>query len=145
MTKLVAIHTDKFSRPSELGPFTQALQVPPNAHLVFTTGITPRDELGEIVAPYDVTAQTRRVLANLDALLREVGSDLTSVVKMTVYLRDMSDVTKVREVRMECWPQGPPVSTTVEVQHLVHDSVRIEIDAVAATFPDQSPGERCSD
>jgi enamine deaminase RidA (YjgF/YER057c/UK114 family) len=68
--------------------------------LVFTAGAVPLDAAGELVGPNDVIAQTKQVLANLDAALRAAGSDLENAVNTTVYVvsndpKDLSDVWSI--------------------------------------------------
>jgi 2-iminobutanoate/2-iminopropanoate deaminase len=105
--------------------------VPAGHDLVFTTGMTARDEQGNTFAPGDARAQTRRIFEQMRAVLAEAGATLDDVVKMTVYVRDMEDVLAIQDVRNECWPSDPPASTTVQVARLVSDEVCLEIDAVA--------------
>ncbi len=125
------LNTSFWSRPGEFGPWAQAIQVPAGHDLVFTTGMTARDENGNTVAPDDVKAQTRRIFEQMRAIFAEAGATLNDVVKMTVYIQDMDDVLAIQEVRNEYWPSEPPVSATVQVARLVSDEVRIEVEAMA--------------
>jgi len=125
------LSTSCWSRPGKFGPWAQAIQVPAGHDLVFTTGMTARDENGNTVAPGDVKAQTRRVFEQMRAIFAEAGATLNDVVKMTVYIQDMDDVLAIQEVRNEYWPSEPPVSATVQVARLVSDEVRIEVEAMA--------------
>jgi 2-iminobutanoate/2-iminopropanoate deaminase len=125
------LRTPFWSRPAELGPWSQGIRVPAGHDLVFTTGMTARDEQGETVAPGDVTAQTRRILEQLQGIVAEAGAGMEDVVKLTVYIVDMDDVLAIQAVRDEFWQTEPPVSATIQVARLVNDQVRIEIDAIA--------------
>ena len=120
-----------WSRPGKFGPWAQAIRVPAGHDLVFTTGMTARDENGHTVAPGDVKAQTRRIFEQMRAIFAEAGASLNDVVKMTVYIQDMDDVLAIQEVRNEYWPSEPPVSATVQVARLVSEEVRIEVEAMA--------------
>ncbi len=131
MSTKKVLSTSFWSRPGKFGPWSQAIRVPAGHDLVFTTGMTARDEHGNTFAPGDVKGQTRRIVEQMRAILAEAGATLDDVVKMTVYIRDMDDVLAIQEVRNECWPVDPPVSATVQVARLVSDEVRVEIDAVA--------------
>ena len=125
------LNTSFWSRPDAFGPWAQAIRVPAGHDLVFTTGMTARDENGNTVAPGDVQAQTRRIFEQMRAIFAEAGATLNDVVKMTVYIQDMDDVLAIQEVRNEYWPSEPPVSATVQVARLVSDEVRIEVEAMA--------------
>jgi 2-iminobutanoate/2-iminopropanoate deaminase len=114
--------------PAAIGPYSQAIGV---GHLVFCSGQIPLDATtGALVGGDDVTAQTRQVLRNLDAVLRAAGTDLRHVVKTTIYLADMNDFAAVNSVYGEHFAAEPPARATVEVSRLPRD-VKVEIDAIA--------------
>ncbi|MEO8858917.1 MAG: RidA family protein [Burkholderiaceae bacterium] len=125
------ISTKLFKRPSAFSPWSAAAVVRAGDSLVFTTGLTARDQDGKIVGPDDVLVQTRRVFELLDGILGEAGASLRDVVSMTVFLKDIGDVPAVQTIRNEIWPTDPPVSSTTQVR-LVSDEIRIEISAIAA-------------
>ena len=131
MSTKQVLSTPFWSRPGQFGPWSQAIRVPAGHDLVFTTGMTARDEQGNTVAPGDAKAQARRIFEQLRAVLAEGGATLADVVQMTVYVHTMDDVLAVQEVRNEYWPSAPPVSATVQVARLVSDAVRLEVQAVA--------------
>jgi enamine deaminase RidA (YjgF/YER057c/UK114 family) len=80
----------------------------------------------------DVTAQTRSVLAQIDALLAEIGSDKTQVLSATIYLPDIKDFPLMNAV-WDAWvpPGHTPARATVEAK-LASPAYRIEIQIVAA-------------
>ena len=80
----------------------------------------------------DITAQTRSVLAQIDALLAEIGSDKTQILSATIYLPDIKDFPLMNAV-WDAWvPQGhTPARATVEAK-LASPAYRIEIQIVAA-------------
>jgi enamine deaminase RidA (YjgF/YER057c/UK114 family) len=81
----------------------------------------------------DVTGQTQQVLAQIDALLSEAGSDRTMILAATIYLPDMADFAAMNAV-WEKWvaPGQTPARATVEAR-LAGPQYRVEIQVVAAT------------
>lgn len=113
--------------PAAIGPYSQAVVT---GGLVYTAGQIPLDPAtGEVVAG-DVGAQTRRVMENLRAVLAAAGSDLSLVVKTTVFLRDMAEFAPMNEVYAAAFGQHRPARSTVAVAGLPRD-VRVEIEVVA--------------
>ena len=114
--------------PAAIGPYSQAVRV---GNLVFCSGQIALDPTsGQMVAPDDVVAQTRQVMANLTAVLEAAGSGLGQVVKTTIFLVDLGDFTAVNQVYGESFPSAPPARATVEVSRLPRDA-RVEIEAIA--------------
>ncbi|HUI09737.1 MAG TPA: RidA family protein [Bacteroidota bacterium] len=113
--------------PGAIGPYSQGTVAP--GGFVFTAGQIPLNPAtGELVGG-DIRVQTRQVLENLRAILEAGGSDLSSVVKTTVFLKDLSDFAAMNEIFAEFFPQAPPARSAVEVARLPRD-VRIEIEAI---------------
>lgn len=80
----------------------------------------------------DLATQTRSVLAQIDRLLAEAGSDKRKLVSATIYLPDMADFAAMNAV-WEAWiPEGEtPARATVEAA-LAHPDYKVEIQVVAA-------------
>lgn len=113
--------------PAAIGPYSQAVVV---GDMIYTSGMIPIiPETGELEAG-DITAQARQAISNLIALLEEAGSDAHSVVKTTVFIKDMNDFAKVNEVYATFFTDQYPARSCVEVARLPKD-VLIEIEAVA--------------
>lgn len=114
--------------PAAIGPYSQAVRV---GNLVFCSGQIALDpKSGQMVAPEDVVAQTRQVMANLTAVLEAAGARLGQVVKTTIFLVNLGDFTAVNQVYGESFPSAPPARATVEVSRLPRDA-RVEIEAIA--------------
>lgn len=124
MNKTVA--TDQ--APKAIGPYSQAVI---HNGVAFLSGQIPLDPTTNQLVEGDVAIQTERVLENLKAVLEASGASLGSVLKTTVFLKDMSDFPKMNEVYGKYFAANPPARSTVEVARLPRD-VRVEIDAVAA-------------
>ncbi len=113
--------------PNAIGPYSQAVKV---GAMVFVSGQIPIDpKTGEFVSN-DVTEQTQQVLKNLSAVLEAAGSNLSDVVKTTVFLADMNDFTAMNAVYGEYFTANKPARATVEAARLPRDA-KVEIDCIA--------------
>ena len=84
-----------------------------------------------MVGDGDVAAETRQVLANLQAVLAAAGAEPRQVVRTTVYLADLSDFATVNGIYAEMFGGGvSPARACVEVAALPKGA-RVEIDAIA--------------
>lgn len=103
---------------------------------VVVSGQVPVDEDGRLVGENDPEAQVRQVFTNLARALDATGSAMRNVVKLTVFLTDMADLTAFRAVRDEFIDlEHPPASSLVRVAGLVHPAFRVEIEALAVLPP----------
>lgn len=121
------IETD--AAPAAIGPYCQAVAV---GEWVYCSGQLALDpQSGEMVGAGDIEAETRQVLANLDAVLRAAGGTRADVVKATVYLMDMNEFSTMNQLYAAFF-QGlvPPARATVQVAALPKGA-RVEIDFVA--------------
>lgn len=126
MNDPLRIQTD--AAPAAIGPYSQA-QV--YGDLVFTAGQIPIDpESGDLLQG-SVAEQTDRVMSNLAAVLEAAGASLGSVIKTTVFLRDMNDFGEMNEVYGRRFGDHKPARSTVEAARLPKD-VAVEIEAIAA-------------
>ncbi|MEK6661856.1 MAG: RidA family protein [candidate division NC10 bacterium] len=119
------IQTEK--APRAIGPYAQAIKVD---GLLFTSGQIALDPTTGKLIDGDISAQTKRVLDNLKAVLESGGSSLNHVVKATVYLTDLSTFSKMNEVYAEYLGHIKPARSTVGVAALPLGA-SVEIDLVA--------------
>ena len=113
--------------PAAIGPYAQAVRA---GNLLFVSGQIPLDPAtGQMVAG-DITVQTERVLKNLAAILEAAGSNLSRVLKTTVYLRNLEDFGKMNAVYAKFLGEDPPARATVQAARLPRDAV-VEIDLIA--------------
>jgi enamine deaminase RidA (YjgF/YER057c/UK114 family) len=110
--------------------FVQGVAVACQGTLVFVSGVTARQSDGAIAPVGDPAGQTRRVLDNLEGVLREAGATLDDVVHSVTYLTDITHVDAVQRVKQEYF-STPPASTTVQVSRLVDPLQLVEIEAIA--------------
>ena len=114
--------------PKAIGPYSQAVIYNGIAYL---SGQIPLNPANNQLLEGDIAAQTERVLENLKAVLEECGASLESVLKTTVFLKDMGDFPKMNEVYGRYFGANPPARSTVQAARLPRD-VSVEIDAIAA-------------
>jgi 2-iminobutanoate/2-iminopropanoate deaminase len=99
--------------------------------LVFTSGQAAIDQAGNLVGIGDFDAQAEQVFSNLDDVLRQAGSSLAQVVKVTIYLKDMANFPKIIALRERHFTAPYPADTIVEVTSLALPELEIEIEAIA--------------
>ncbi len=114
--------------PSAIGPYSQGVLA--EGTLLFTAGQVALDPVSGQVVQGDIKAQTRQVMHNLRAILEAAGTTFGSVVKTTVFLKNMGDFAAMNEVYAEFFPSAPPARSTVEVARLPRD-VSVEIEVIA--------------
>lgn len=113
--------------PRAVGPYSLAVR---SGELVFTAGQIPLDPASGELTGADVASQTRRVLLNLEAVLRASGCGLDDVLKTTVFLTDLSTFGEMNTVYAEFFQEPYPARSTIQVSALPKGA-RVEIEAVA--------------
>jgi 2-iminobutanoate/2-iminopropanoate deaminase len=108
--------------PASLASGTQFLEI---------SGQIGQDEHGNPLTPRDAGVQARRALAQIGALLQAAGAAPEDVVKVTVFLTDMSDRAAVAQARSEFFGTHRPAATLVEVSALITPDYVVEIEATA--------------
>ena len=119
------IHTD--DAPRAIGPYSQAVV---SGGFVFTAGQIALDPETMEVVSGDVGYQTEQVMQNLTAILKAAGSDLSRVVKTTVFLAHMKDFQMMNEVYARHFGEHRPARSTVAVKGLPKNTL-VEIEAIA--------------
>lgn len=114
--------------PKAIGPYSQAII---HNGIAYLSGQIPLDPATNQLVEGDITVQTERVLQNIKAVLESCGASMSSVIKTTVFLKDMGDFPKMNEVYGRYFAQNPPARSTVQAAKLPRD-VSVEIDAMAA-------------
>ncbi len=122
------INPPSLPRPVGYSHVAEAL----NGRTLYISGQVALDPSGQLVGPDDLRAQTQQVFTHLTAALEAAGADFNSVVKLTYYLLDISQIQTVREVRDQFVnTQQPPASSAVEIRRLFRDGLLIEVEAIA--------------
>jgi 2-iminobutanoate/2-iminopropanoate deaminase len=99
--------------------------------LVFTSGQAAIDQTGSLVGVGDFDAQAEQVFRNLEEVLRQAGSSLSQVIKVTIYLTDMANFPKIVALRQRHFTAPYPADTIVEVTSLALPELEIEVEAIA--------------
>jgi 2-iminobutanoate/2-iminopropanoate deaminase len=99
--------------------------------LLFISGQAAIDNSGQIVGVGDFDAQAKQVFANLERVLLAGGSSLKNVIKVTIFLRDMSNFAKIVKLRGRYFTPPYPADTIVEVSSLYSRDALLEIEAIA--------------
>jgi reactive intermediate/imine deaminase len=99
--------------------------------LVIVSGQAAIDEQGQLVGIGDFDAQAEQAFANLRRTLEAAGSSLEKIVKVTIYLTDMSNFPKIVELRGRHFTEPWPADTIVGVTALALPELEIEIEAMA--------------
>ena len=123
------VRSDKL--PKSFGAFEIGGVKVSGGSLLFVSGQCAVDENFNLVGKGDIRAQTRKTLENVKTVVEAAGGSLDDIVKVTVYVRDMSHLKAIHDVRFEYFTNNLPASTLVEVSRLISDDYLIEIDAVA--------------
>jgi 2-iminobutanoate/2-iminopropanoate deaminase len=126
MSKKVIFSNDA---PTPVGPYSQAIAV--TGELLFVAGQIPLNpKTGEIVGEGDITLQTRQVMSNIEAILKEANTNWQNVVKTSVFLTDLNNFVAMNQIYAEYFSENAPARACVEVSRLPKN-VLIEIECIA--------------
>ena len=113
--------------PAAIGPYSQAIKI---NNLIMTSGQLPVDPSTGEIATGGIEAQTAQALDNLNAVLNAAGFSMDSVIKTTVFIKDMNDFSRMNAIYANYFPADPPARSCIEVARLPKDAL-IEIEAIA--------------
>jgi enamine deaminase RidA (YjgF/YER057c/UK114 family) len=124
--------------PPELGTppgYSQVVDVSAG-RIIFIAGQTAVDRDGNVVGKDDFATQATQVFRNLAIALEAAGCTAANLVKLTVYLTDMDNLSRYRDARNNFFasvmPAAAPAVTLVEVAKLYGADFMIEVEAIAA-------------
>ena len=113
--------------PKAIGPYSQAIAFKDLLFVSGQIGINPKTAS---IDGTTIEGQTRQVMNNVQAILSAAGSNLTKVLKCTVFLSDMQDFATFNNIYGEYFPQTLPARTTVQAAGLPRN-VKVEVDVIA--------------
>jgi reactive intermediate/imine deaminase len=123
MTKQI-IHTDQ--APAAIGPYSQAVRA---GNTVYFSGQIPLDPVTGSLVEGDIAVQARRAFDNLKAVAEAAGGSLDRIVRLGLYLTDLSQFAAVNAVMQEYFAAPYPARSTIEVSGLPKGAA-FEVDAV---------------
>ena len=117
--------------PAAIGPYSQAIAVEGAKRTVFLSGQIGLDPANGQLVGGGTEAETKQVMRNIEALLKEVNANFSQVVKSTIFLKDFNDFATVNQIYGSYFQKEPPARSTVEVARLPRDA-KIEIECIVA-------------
>ena len=128
--------------PSVSSPkgFSQAVQIDlGTCKMLMISGQVAFDQQGNLIGKANFSEQATQVFNNIKSIIEAQGGKMNNLVKISIYLTDISQLPAFREIRdqfinIKC----PPASTLVQVNHLFRDDVLLEVDATAI-IPNTNP------
>ena len=119
-----AIHTT--SAPAAIGPYSQAARA---GDMVFLSGQIPLDPNSGLLVEGDITAQAQQAFANLRAVAEAAGGTFDDIVRVGLYLTDLSEFSAVNAVMQDVFQAPFPARSTIEVSALPRGA-KFEVDAI---------------
>lgn len=113
--------------PSAIGSYSQAVEA---LNTLYLSGQIPLDPKTMELVTGTVLEQVRQIFENMKMVLEAWNSNLDDVVKLTVYLTNLSDVVAVNEGIAQCFNSPFPARTTIQVSALPKNAT-VEIEAIA--------------
>ncbi|MFC2759992.1 RidA family protein [Hallella multisaccharivorax] len=113
--------------PGAIGPYSQAIRT---ANLIFVSGQLPVDPSTGNFVEGGIKALTRQSLLNIQHILETAGTDMSHVVKTTVFLADMADFAEMNEIYAGFFTAPFPARSAVAIKTLPKNA-RVEIECIA--------------
>lgn len=113
--------------PKAIGPYSQAIKA---GDLLFLSGVMPINPATSEMEPNDIELQAKRIMSNIDALLKEAGYSVDNVVKTTCFLADINDFAKFNEVYADYFT-SKPARSCVAVKDLPKKAL-VEVEVIAS-------------
>ena len=113
--------------PAAIGPYSQAIRV---GNLLYTSGQLALDPATGSFVEGGIKEQTYQALTNVKAILNDAGTNMGSVIKTTVFLKDMDDFAAMNAVYAEFFSEPFPARSAVQVAKLPKDGL-VEIEVIA--------------
>ncbi|MFN5629537.1 MAG: RidA family protein [Bacteroidota bacterium] len=115
------------SVPSPIGPYSQAVCF---GNIIYTSGQIALDADSGMLVNSNIDEETKKVMHNLENLLREAGSGFSKVLKTSIFLKNMDDFAAVNAIYASYFEDNFPARETVQVSRLPKDA-NVEISMIA--------------
>ena len=112
--------------PHAIGTYSQGIKF---QDFVFTSGQICLDSKTNKLVNHTFNEEVHQVIYNLESILKKAGSSLDKILKITVYITDLSLFPQLNDIFMEYFPKHPPARSTVEVSALPMKA-KVEIEAI---------------
>jgi reactive intermediate/imine deaminase len=99
-------------------------------NVLYISGLAPVDKDMNLIGGDDAAAQTRQIFENMKSILDAAGAGFGDVLRVTVYLTDISDRTIINPVRQEYFGDARPASTLIGINELAVPGMKVEIEAI---------------
>ena len=116
--------------PTPIGPYNHIAKVGQFISISATAGVNPATGL---LAGADVYSQARQILASFRVMLQSVGSDLSHVLHVNVFLKDMTDFDEMNRAYVEMMGDHHPARTVIGVNQLPKPGARLTMNLTAVT------------
>ena len=114
--------------PKAIGPYSQAIK---HGNMIYCSGQLGLDPKTMELVVGGIEAQTKQVLENIKAVLKEAGTNLDHVVKVTVYMQDLKEFAQMNAIYETYFKSPAPARSTVQIARLPKDAL-VEIEVLAA-------------
>lgn len=109
-----------------VGPYVHATK---HNGLLYSSGLTA---FGTSAEDGNISEQTKEIFRQLEVILTAEQSGLSKLIKVTIFVKDLDDLAKLRDILFEIYGDNIPASSVIEVKRLFSPKVKIEIEAIAA-------------
>lgn len=113
--------------PAPIGPYSPAVLV---GNTIYTSGQVAKDAITGEMIQHDITAETKKVMENVLAILQVADMDFSHVVKTTIYCIDLGNFAAINEAYGSFFTNNYPARETVQVSKLPLNA-NVEISVVA--------------
>jgi reactive intermediate/imine deaminase len=124
MTNKISIQTE--NAPMPVGTYSQAIKIDKNVYL---SGQIPLDPKHGILVKGNIENQVKQIFENLAAVAKAAGGDLKNLVKLTIFLQDLSDFPIINSVMKDYFKPPYPARSTIGVVSLPMGA-KVEIEAI---------------
>lgn len=120
------IHTD--ASPAAVGPYSQAVEAGPGKTIYLSGQLGLEPDTGELVSE-NFEGQVRQAFANMQAVIEAAGGTLDSIVKLTLFLTDLSKFASANAIMADIIPEPYPARSTIGVASLPKGG-QFEVEAI---------------